>query len=1130
MEFPDYCNAFLRRHLYRIETLRIMRLTAFFLLAGFLHVSAGGYSQGKITLAEKDASLDKVFRDIQKQTGYYFIYHEEWLAMAKKVTLDVRQATIQDVLKLCFKDQPLTYNLVSNQIILEIKEKPQSNAPPTDPTHEIKGVVTGEDGLPISSATITVRGTNVVISANAKGEFTLNNVDQNATLIITSVGYQSYEASLKGRNNLSISLKKKIGQLDETLVIGYGTTTQRYNVGSVSKVTAEEISQQPVANPLAALEGRVPGLVVTQSSGLPGASFNIQIRGQNSLNPVNSGSVLFDNPLFIIDGVPFAPQNSNINQFSSIGGNGGIPPPLGGIGYSPFNSINPSDIESIEVLRDADATAIYGSRGANGVILITTKKGKAGTAKFGASVWTGESQVTRSMPMMNTQEYLTMRREALKNDGLTPSSNASNPGYAPDLTIFDTTQYTDWKKKFIGGTAHTTDANISLSGGTANTQFLIGAGYHREDYVYPGGFSDNRASTNISFTHNSIDKRLNLSFSANYSYENNNSASNTAALKSFVLAPNYPSLQNSDGTLNWNYKGFDLSDNGLAPLREPYSLKEYNLISSFNVGYKILPELTIRSSFGYNTLYSNEYSAFPLNAQDPASNPISSALFGTNNYQTWIIEPQAEFKKNIGPGKLDVLIGGTFQQNTNSSNAISGEDYTNDDLLGTISAAGVTSATDAYSLYKYNAIFGRLNYIIKNKYIINITDRKDGSSRFGPGKQFGNFQSIGGGWLFSEEQLIKKTIPALSYGKLHMSYGTTGNDDIGNYQYLSAYSIDQSGTYQNTRGYTPQNLYNPDFSWGITKKLEAGIELGFFKDHLVTSATWYQDRSGNQLVSYALPPQVGFTTVTQNAPYTVQNRGWEVTASTTNIKTRNFSWLSSINITLPKNILLSFPGLSTSPYYYTYVVGKSLSVLNKFVYKGVNDTTGVFEFETKKGVPTYKPATYTDYSTIGNLDQKFYGGFSNSFTYKGFQLNIFMQFVKQTGLNYLGQIYNKNVAGYYDNNLPTTFLSRWQNPGDNSDIQKFSTSFGNVYNAGRYFASSNAAYSDASYIRFKTISVSYALPTSYLSKLKIEACKLYLNAQNLFTLTGYKGDDPESQSFYSLPPLKTFVAGLQFTF
>ncbi|MGN6602447.1 MAG: SusC/RagA family TonB-linked outer membrane protein [Ginsengibacter sp.] len=1098
------------------------------------------YSQ-TVTLSLKKVSLEKTFKEIRKQTGYSFVYTREQINKSNPVTVNIKNASVAEALDICFANQPLSYIIEDKQVI--VKDKPQESiSPVTEKGIDLTGKVINEQNEPVAGATVVVEGAGMAMATDENGDFAFPSVDENATLVVTSIGYVPRKIFIKGNNHLIIQLKRSYQTLDETVFIAYGNTTRRFNTGSVSKVSAEEINEQPVSNPLAAMQGRVPGLVITSTSGLPGSSINVQVRGQNSLNP-NPYNPLppKDNPLFIIDGVPFAPQNNNINQFRSIaspGNNVLLNNSYGGI--SPFNTIDPSDIESIEVLRDADATAIYGSRGANGVILITTKKGKAGKTKLSTNVYTGVSEVAHTLPMMNTQQYLDMRREAFANDGITPSS--TNPSdfrtYAPDLTIYDQDKYTNWKKFFIGNPSYTTNVNTSLSGGSDNTQFLFGGGYYHQTYIYPGDFAYDRASVNFNLHLNSPDKKLSFDFSSNYSFDKNNSSGTPNLLHAYALEPNFPDLLDANGNLVWTYKGasFGVSNiNPLSYLKKKYSISNFNLLSHLQIGYKIIPGLEVRASLGYNKINSAEYSGNPASSQNPVLRRIASADFGTKDIHNWIIEPQAEYSKKFGKSNLNVLVGGTFEHDMNSSNIISGSGYSNDNLITSITGAPDKTATDDYSQYKYDAIFGRINYRYNQRYIVDLNARRDGSSRFGPKKQFGNFGSVGAAWIFSEESYIRKKLKWISFGKLRGSFGTSGNDAIGDYQYIARWQP-TSYYYQGALGYLPQNLYNPDFSWAVTNKSEGAIEMGFLNNRLLLTAIYYRNISGNQLVDYQLPSQTGFLNVTENWSAKVQNTGWEFVVSWINFKSKKFSWNTSFNLTIPKNKLVSFPGIASSSYATKYVVGRSLNVLKKFKFLGVNDTTGIFQFLTAEGVPTYSPVNisnnkFNDIQVIGNLDPIYYGGLSNSFEYKNFQLDVFLEFRKQTGVNYLAQIYGVYVPGG-ESNLPAALLSRWQKPGDKSEFEKFTTnvSTGAGRAARTYFAKSSGVYSDASYIRFKNVSFSYQFSNKLLKKIQAKTLRLYLNAENLLTITNYKGDDPETQNFYGVPPLRTIAIGCQFIF
>lgn len=1005
---------------------------------------------------------------------------------------------------------------------------------------QVKGYVTTITGERLSSVSISVKGTNIRSSTTEQGQFVIDVPTQNSVLLFSRIGYHPIEAVARFNSEMQISMKEDVSELDEVQVIAYGKTTKRYNLGSVTTIKSEDIEKQPVTNPLATLQGRVPGLVVTGTSGLPGSKFNLQIRGQNTLasSPQGVGGVglPLDNPLFIIDGVPFSTQNANINQMASAQSPGtGISynNPYGG--FSPFNSINPSDIESIEVLRDADATAIYGSRGGNGVILITTKKGMVGKTDFQLDYSSGLSTLGKTMRMMNTEEYLDMRREALANGGLAPNLTPSSAGYAPDLLLFDQKKFTDWKRYFLDNSAYNTAVNTSISGGANRTQFRIGAGYNKNTYIFPGDYNDNRANVLVNLNHTSNNKKFTISLASNYSFNKNNSSGSRDILSAYILEPNYPDLVNEKGELIWTYGGIPLGTGGvrnnpLSYLKNRYYIQNSNITSNLQLSYELMEGLVARSSFGFNSFYSDEYSGNPKSAQNPVFNTHATAKFGKNNFTTWIIEPQLEYNKTIAHHHINLLLGSTLQRNSNESILMTGTGYTNDDLLRSISSATTKSVTDGFSEYKYAAIFSRLNYRFDNKYLINFTVRRDGSSRFGPGKQFGNFGSIGIGWIFSEEPFLKNLIPTLSHGKIRTSYGVTGSDATSDYQYLSRWAV-ANYLYNGITGYIPQNLFNPVLGWASTKKAEVGLELGFIGDRILLNATYYRNRSGNQLVTYTLPSITGFGTVSKNWDAIIQNTGLELMLQTTNLKSdKGLSWNSSFNITFPANKLISFPDIENSSYSLIYSVGQSTNTIFGYKYAGVNEETGLFQFYDSEGNKTSTPKTASsgklnDFQNLGNLDPKFYGGFLNSFNFKNFQLDIFFEYKNQIGTNYLKQIYAYTPG--FEMNLPATLSDRWKKSGDNAEFQKLTTQYDDAYTTRGHFINSSGVYSDASYIRLKNIALSYSF--GEILKGRAKNLRLFCNAQNLFTITNYLGNDPETQSFFGVPTLRTVVFGIHLT-
>lgn len=1080
----------------KAESRMIVRKMALWLF--FLFLSGTGFSQ-IITLSLKRVPIEQAFREIEKKTPYRFVYTKEMVAQSSPVSIEATNVPVQKVIALIFENQPLAYSVDETFITVQFKPGPVL---PVQSGIDVQGKVYSESGEPLSGATVMIKGEMKSAATNSDGSFLLQDVKGHAILVISNVGYKSKEVAVNGRSTMEINLEVTVRPLDETVVIAYGTTTKKLNTGNVGKVTAEEISRQPVANPLAALQGRVPGLIVTQSSGLNGAGFKVQIRGQNS---ILQGS----DPLYIIDGVPFAPGNRPINQVTNATNVSGL---------SPFNLINPADIESIEVLKDADATAIYGSRGANGVILITTKKGKAGTTRFTANVYSGSSRVTRAMDMLNTKQYLQMRREAFENDGIIPDQ-----ANAPDLMLWDTTRYTDLKKLLIGGTALTTDAQVSLSGGTTSTQFLVGGGYHKETSVFPTELGDRKASVHLNLAHASTDKKLTLGLTANYMVDKNEMHFNDPT--NFTSLPPNVRLYDSTGKLNWEEGGVafntTIGDNPLANLRTQYAGNFTNLISNLQIGYKPFSKMHLRVSLGYNVLNSDEKQLNPSTSLDPNAGQLPYSFFATGSVKSWIIEPQAEYTEKWGRSRLTILMGATAQENERNGLQAWATDYTSDVFLNSVAGAGNVFTSNNYSQYRYNAIFGRIGYNWNDRYLLNLSGRRDGSSRFGPNKRFDNFGAIGAAWIFSSHPTFQRILPVISFGKLRASYGVTGNDQIGDYRFIDTWTVSPA-TYQGNSILIPTSLYNPDYEWERNKKLEIGLELGLLQDRILFSSAFFKNQSGNQIVQYSLPAQTGFALVGRNLNATVQNAGLELQLTSKNIQSKQFAWSSYFNISFIRNKLLSFPGLASSSYASVYTIGQSLSSRKVFQHLGM-DSLGVYQFldVNKDGRMNLQ-----DRSVLVNMEPDFYGGWQNNFSWKGFELNFLFEFRRQKGANYLNEINNYPPGSMH--NQPEIVLKRWQKAGDLTDVQKFTSIFGtSAYRAASLVRGSDLVYSDASFIRCKNLALAYHLPTSWLKPLYFHAGRIYMQAQNLFTITRYLGADPENQSLLVLPPLRTITAGIQ---
>ncbi|WP_177230286.1 SusC/RagA family TonB-linked outer membrane protein [Chitinophaga sp. CF118] len=1100
-----------------------MKLTVILLTVAFLNVQATGFSQN-VTLSGKNLPLKKVFNAIEEQTGFMVFYNQDVLANARPVSVSVKEMSLTSFLNVVLADLPVSYIIEGKTIYLS-QQKIVTQAPSQLPPGEISGTVRSTSGELLAGVSIKLKRSNTGTITSQKGTFKLSDVAEGDVVLVSIVGYmpveivvhstgESFTAAVVNRfqatslkvvkGEIAIIMTPVVSNLSEVIVNkGYYTESQRLSTGSVSSIDSKIIEKQPVTNVLQALQGRVPGLSIVQSNGFPGTAFNVQVRGVNSMLRTST-------PLYIVDGVPFLSEAINAQTGTEVTGSNGS--------TSPLNSISPADIERIEVLKDGDATAIYGSRGANGVILITTKKGKPGKTRFDLNVNTGVSHIPKTVPELNTKEYLELRKLGFKNSGTTP--NATN---APDLVLWDQNAYTDFQKLLIGNTAKSTDVNASVSGGDLRTNFLISGTYHNETTVYYLDKSYKRGSANFSVNHNSIDQKLGISFSVMYSADNNRLAVEDLTSRAYQTSPNFP-LYNPNGSLYWSGS---LVQNPIAVMMRTNRNKTSNLNSNLNIRYRPFAGLEFKILGGFGRADMDQAQLIPLASQDRSvATNTSRSIFSYSYTNNYIVEPQVSYVRGIGLGKISALIGGSWQYSKSRQPYYTlASDFISDEFLENIGSAATVTTRSSSADYKFASVFARLNYTYKERYVLNGIFRRDGSSRFGPSNRFGNFGSIGAAWIFTDEPFMAAQQKWLSSGKLRGSYGITGSDNIGNYGYLDTYSS-TSYNYNGSPGLFPSRIANSNYKWEQTKKIEIALELGFLKNRIRFTPAYYNNNTGNQLITYTISSQAGFSSYQANMPATVQNSGLELTLSTINIVKKNFTWTSNFNFSMNRNKLKSYPDLKKSSYYTRYVVGDPVSSIYIYKYAGYDSTTGLPKVADLDKSGTISSGLYAkglgDRYYYGTSYPKYFGGFNNSFTYKHFSLDVMLQFVKQTGRDLL--VSNTYPPGYIYN-VSKSSLDKYlaDGPADKRHVLAgYNSSIGN------YFGS-DAMMVDASFIRLKSVAFSYDLPAQVAMKMKMNAAKLYIQGQNLFTITSYKGFDPESQGM-SLPPLRTLSAGLKISF
>jgi TonB-linked SusC/RagA family outer membrane protein len=1066
-----------------------------------------------ITLKMVKRPLREVFDILGSRFGIYIGGMVSQLDREQLVSINVKKKPYREVLDTLLKG--IKYKVMESSVMIISKD--ERILP--DSIITITGRVLNPDNIGLAEVTILEVGTVNGHKTDQNGRFSFR-ISKTASLKFSYLSHRDTTIKVGDKNNYYITLYPVQRVLNETSVTGYHPGDKRLSTASISEMKAVDIETQKVSNPLQAIEGRLPGVFISQVSGIPGGGFTINIRGQNSLR--NKFGETGNSPLYVIDGVPYISEPLNIPGISPDP----IEPNSPYSGRSPLSEINPEDISSIEILKDADATAIYGSRGANGVVLITTKKAEAvrdtskhhsPTLRITASVHWGQGWITRSLPLLDTHDYLMMRHEAIKNDGTFIKS------YEYDLNnVWDTTRTTNWQKALIGKTAHFNDQYITATTGNQYLQGLFSFGHNKQSMVFLG--DKNNAVEHYTFHGNvntlSIDKRFKGNFSATWSNGVTNMLGEDLTTNAVNLAPDAPPLYDLNHNLNWQNNSFL---NPGAYLERPYRNNTYNLILAAQLSYNLTKHLTFLLNMGGVRSSATEISKIYLSSFNPATAAVMSlsGVYGSSKVRSRIAEPQLGYKRTIGErGVFDGLAGASYQRQIIDHLKQTASGFMRKEDMDNINKANQSTlnSTPQYLKYKYAALFGYLKFNWNNKYLINLSGRSDASSRFGESNRIAGFMSVGAAWIFSGENFIKEHVGWLNFAKLRMSYGSTGSDLIPDYQFMDSYN--PTGTqYQGVNAITPSRLSNPGFQWEKNKKLEFALDFSLLKKRISGSAMFFRNRSSNLLVGLLLPPTTGFSSVQFNLDAVVQNIGWEGTLTTINIKTKHFVWTTDLNLTIPQTKLIAFPNLENSAYADQFVVGKSLSVVKLYTYLKVDPATGLYQVEdvNKDGIYDTRDKQY-----IKDLAPRFYAGIQNRFDYESIHLEFLFYGVIQDGYNYR---YNMGQPGVFNQNQPRSILDRWQKPGDHSDVQLFSSSTGSP--AGITFTrykNSSAITSDASFIRLKNVYLSYSL-----SGKKIKSTTFFLQAQNLITITGYDGLDPETQK-NGLPPIKTFNAGIILTF
>ncbi|ANH80587.1 hypothetical protein A8C56_05945 [Niabella ginsenosidivorans] len=1133
-------------------------MLAFLLLFSFLQVSAGGYAQ-RINLSEKNVPLLKAMMAIRAQSGYDFFYVKSYLQDATPVTVTIKNASLKDALDLLFQNQPLTYEIKDNVIVIKRREVTPVNAATAMNLYQpVTGQVNDENGKPLGGVSISVKGSNRAAITNQEGKFTID-VNKGETIVISYIGYETQEIIYEARTTLAVALKLANNPLTEVTVIGYGSLRQRDVTGAIAKVSGKDLDVSITSSFQQALQGKASGVQVTQGTGQPGAGVSVQIRSNPSY--ANAGV------LYVIDGVPV---NDAAGE-PKIGGDIGEKYQVGGVDKSPLNFINPNDIESIQFLKDASAASIYGARAGSGVVLIVTKKGSANKARLQYSGSYGVQKADKMWPVYGAKEYMEERNELAlekwyKDSSIAPyygtRDAASVKPYTPVFTQDEINNALSGKSatEAITRNGFTEQHNISLTGGNGKTSYFASGNYFDQrgviigtDYRRYNGrlnldqvISDKiKVGTNIVVSNSEANNTVTGG-------ENENGGIVTAAIYwapiqplqaadgSYPLSPYYPAIPNplSYGTVT------DLT-------------KANRLLTSAYGEWTIIPGLKAKANFSYDQSYTKRATYFPRTFLY-GSNANGAASISESDAQSKLYEYTLTYNKDLSERhRLNAVAGYSYQQTGWSGFNAGNQNFLSDQTLyyNLKSGAALTPAVgSSRSEQIWASYFARAIYTYNNNITLQASIRRDGSSVFAQNKKWGYFPGVSAGWVLSDEPWLKG-IGAISYLKLRIGYGETGNSSFG----ASAFPLYQSslspyfGSGSINTGVVLTQAANPNLTWETAGEFNTGLDFGFL-DNRISGSFDYFNKTIRNLIFY-VPYPTGFiiSGVYDNAGKT-RSTGYELSFNTKNIRSESpdgFNWSTSINFSHYLNYWVERSALALKQLAkYEYATGSKALFNPVFGYLSDGLFTGQYG-TAPAWMPNMLPGglilkdihgydadgnltgpdgkiTEADRTYLGNGDPQFNFGFGNNFQFKGFDLNIYMSGMKRKLWSPLesGRATETSMASNKGfNGMPVT--NRW---GINNINGTFPTA---LYDPTYSGYQNGASYwlVDGSFLRARNITLGYTLPGSLMAKQKIfSSIRVSFDAQNLFTITSYPGLDPELSQDNFYPLVKSYVFGINATF
>lgn len=985
----------------------------------------------------------------------------------------------------------------------------------------ITGKITDDKGAPLSNVSVQVKGLKVGTVTNEDGNFSISVPANGRILVFSYAGMTTEEVAIGNQTNVNVSLQPANKNLQEVVVVGYGTQRRRDVTASISRIDGAVIQDLPVQGPDQALRGRAPGVTVTQSSGTPGSSINVNIRGAGSISASNQ-------PLYVIDGVPI-----NIGSFSQIG--------VGGQTLNSLADINPNEIESFEILKDAAATAIYGSRAANGVVIITTKRGRNAKTTVSINSYYGLQKVYKKLEPLTGPEHVALIQEAVRNRfGATiVPSQLGLVGLDANPNTYPTT---NWQNE-IFRTAPVQGHDISLRGGNEKTKFFFSTSlFDQKGIVLGSGFKRYNLRLNLDNDISSkfkIGTSIGLSRSASTRIQNDNNI--YGVISTAVLLGGHIPVYNPDGTFGRDPNAS--IENPVANATLPTNdVKNNRILANGNLEYQIIPSLSFRSVVGVDYITFREQNFIP-------STHIQGAGvkgIGREAYQEEINltnENILTFRKTFGDHNITATAVASFQESKQESIFAQATNFPGNDIRRLSAGSVRTAASSAGSSYGVIGYLGRLNYSFKGKYLLTASVRRDGVSRFGRDKRYGTFPAISGAWRVSDEDFFSG-FKAVNELKLRGSYGVAGNSAFADFGSLPL--VSGGANYLQTAGFAPTQLGNPDLGWEESRQTNFGMDISLYNSRISFSADYFVRTTKDLLLGRPLVGASGFTTINQNIGST-ENKGFEFMLNTINLDKKSFKWSTSFNMTFPKNRIIKLAGTPFASGFASWVEeGQALGSFRGYrvvkIFQTQAEITGApFQSSlTRPGDIQFADLnkdgqiTSADQEILGSAVPDFFGGMTNNLSYKGFELSSFLQFVSGNKVYNNTRAFSEGMNSIFGSSA--TVRNRWTPTNTNTNIPRAV-----ITDPNNNRRTSNRWLEDGSFLRLKNIVLSYSLPSSVTQRLGLQNVKFFVQGENIYTWTKYSGFDPEVSTFsitntapgtdfLTFPQARTFTGGINIIF